>query len=131
MSQITAQEVEDYVSGFEWYRHPERQGYWAAALHRLLTTLNLTPRLPNPERVRVLEIGGAPYFTTVLVERFFGYQVEVINDPSWERGEGGNVQVLDSDHGDRHEIHYKTLNIEYDPWPWEDGRFDIVLYCEV
>jgi SAM-dependent methyltransferase len=131
MSQITAQEVEDYVSGFEWLRHPDRQGYWAAARHRLLTTLDLIPRLPNPERVRVLEIGGAPYFMTALVERFFGYKVEVINDPSLERGEGGNVQILESDHGDRHEIHYKTLNIEYDPWPWEDGRFDIVLYCEV
>jgi SAM-dependent methyltransferase len=129
--QITAKDVEDYVSQFEWFRHPDRQGYWAAAKDRLVTTLNLIPRLPNPERVRVLEIGGMPYFMTALIEKLFGYKVEVINEPTWERGEDGNVEVLESDHGDRHEIHYRTLNIEYDPWPWEDGLFDIVLYCEV
>ncbi len=131
MSQITAKEVEEYVSRFEWFRHPDRQGYWAAAKDRLLTTLNLIPRLPDPDQVRVLEIGGMPYFMTALIEKFFGYKVEVVNEPTWDRGEAGNVEVLESDDGDRHEIHYKTLNIEYDHWPWEDGRFDIVLYCEV
>src|SRR6266545_1891052 len=129
--QITAKDVEDYVSRFEWFRNPDRQGYWAAAKDRLVTTLNLIPRLPNPEQVRVLEIGGMPYFMTALIEHLFGYTVEVINEPTWERGEDGNVEILESDDGDRHEIHYKTLNIEYDHWPWEDGRFDIVLYCEV
>jgi len=129
--QITAKDVEDYVSRFEWFRNPDRQGYWAAAKDRLVTTLNLIPRLPNPEQVRVLEIGGMPYFMTALIEHLFGYTVEVINEPTWERGEDGNVEILESDDGDRHEIHYKTLNIEYDRWPWEDGRFDIVLYCEV
>jgi SAM-dependent methyltransferase len=123
--------VEEYISSFEWFRDASKQGYWAAARDRLVTTLNLIPKLPNPERVRVLEIGGMPYFMTVLVEKFFGYQVEVANEPTWERGADGNVQVLVNDHGDRHEIHYKTLNIEYDPWPWEDERYDIVLYCEV
>ncbi len=131
VSQITAREVEDYVSSFEWFRDPGKQGYWAAARDRLITTLNLIPRLPNPERVRVLEIGGMPYFMTVLVEKLFGYKVEVANEPTWERGGAANVEVLENDHGDRHEIRYKTLNIEYDPWPWEDGYFDIVLYCEV
>src|SRR6266511_1457458 len=97
--QITAKDVEDYVSRFEWFRNPDRQGYWAAAKDRLVTTLNLIPRLPNPEQVRVLEIGGMPYFMTALIEHLFGYTVEVINEPTWERG--------------------------------EDGRFDIVLYCEV
>jgi hypothetical protein len=123
--------VEDYVLSFAFFRDPAKQAYLAAAQDRLTTTLNLVPRLPDPERVRVLEIGGMPYFMTVLVERFFGYRVEVANEPTLERGEAGNVQVLENDHGDRHEIRYKTLNIEYDDWPWPDETFDIVLYCEV
>ena len=131
MTQITAQMVEDYVLSFAFFRDPAKQAYLAAAQDRLTTTLNLVPRLPDPERVRVLEIGGMPYFMTVLVERFFGYRVEVANEPTLERGEAGNVQVLENDHGDRHEIRYKTLNIEYDDWPWPDETFDIVLYCEV
>jgi SAM-dependent methyltransferase len=131
VTQITAQMVEDYVFSFGFFRDPAKQAYLAAAQDRLVTTLNLIPRLPNPERVRVLEIGGVPYFMTVLVEKFFGYRVEVANEPSFERGEPGNVEVLENDYGDRHEIHFKTLNIEYDKWPWPDDAFDIVLYCEV
>jgi SAM-dependent methyltransferase len=131
VTQITAQMVEDYVLSFGFFQDPAKQAYLAAAQDRLTTTLNLVPRLPDPERVRVLEIGGMPYFMTVLVERFFGYRVEVANEPTLERGEAGNVQVLENDHGDRHEIRYKTLNIEYDDWPWPDETFDIVLYCEV
>jgi hypothetical protein len=131
VTQITAQMVEDYIGSFGFFRDPAKQAYLAAARDRLVTTLNLIPRLPNPERVRVLEIGGVPYFMTVLVEKFFGYRVDVANEPTFERGEAGNFQVLENDHGDRHEIRYKTLNIEYDTWPWSDDAFDIVLYCEV
>ena len=76
--------VDDYIFGFGYFRKPDKQGYLAAARDRLVTTLNLIPRLPNPERVRVLEIGGAPYFMTVLVEKFFGYRVEVANEPTFE-----------------------------------------------
>jgi SAM-dependent methyltransferase len=128
---ITPDDVKAYVSTFEWFREAAMRGYLAASLDRLVTTLNLIPRLPNPERVRVLEIGGMPYFMTVLVKKFLGYQAEVANEPSLERGRRGNLQVLENDDGERHEVRYKTLNLEYDRWPWEDDSFDLVLYCEV
>jgi SAM-dependent methyltransferase len=131
LTTITHREVQEYISTFEWFREPAKQGYLAASLDRLVTTLNLIPRLPNPERVRVLEIGGMPYFMTVLVKKFLGYDMEVANEPTLERGSDGNVEILENDHGERHEIAYKTLNIEYDRWPWEDDTFDLVLYCEV
>jgi SAM-dependent methyltransferase len=131
LTTITHREVQEYISTFEWFREPAKQGYLAASLDRLVTTLNLIPRLPNPERVRVLEIGGMPYFMTVLIKKFLGYDVEVANEPTLERGSDGNVEILENDHGERHEIAYKTLNIEYDRWPWEDDTFDLVLYCEV
>src|SRR6266511_2875826 len=94
--QITAKDVEDYVSRFEWFRNPDRQGYWAAAKDRLVTTLNLIPRLPNPEQVRVLEIGGMPYFMTALIEHLFGYTVEVINEPTWELVDAHRVLKKDT-----------------------------------
>jgi SAM-dependent methyltransferase len=131
LTTVTHREVQEYISTFEWFREPAMQGYLAAALDRLVTTLNLIPRLPNPQQVRVLEIGGMPYFMTVLVKKFLGYEVEVANEPTLERGRDGNLEVLENDHGERHEVRYKTLNIEYDRWPWEDDTFDLVLYCEV
>jgi SAM-dependent methyltransferase len=123
--------VDEYLSTFDFFRQPGKPEYLATARDRLVTTLNLIPRLPDPGRVRVLEIGGMPYFMTVLVEKLFGYRVEVANEPAWDRGEAGNVEVLSNDLGDRHEIHYRALNIEYDDWPWPDDSFDLVLYCEV
>jgi SAM-dependent methyltransferase len=128
---ITHQEIRDYFSTFEWFRDPSKQGYLEAAIDRLAHTLTLIPRLPDPANVRVLEIGGIPYFMTVLIQKYFGYQVESANEPTWKTDTEDNVQVLASDTGERHEIHWKALNIEYDTWPWEDDRFDIVLYCEV
>jgi SAM-dependent methyltransferase len=128
---ITHQELRDYFGTFEWFRDPSKLGYLEAAIDRLAHTLSLIPRLPDPSNVRVLEIGGIPYFMTVLVKRYFGYQVESANEPTWRTDTEDNVQVLASDDGERHEIPWKALNIEHDRWPWEDGRFDLVLYCEV
>jgi SAM-dependent methyltransferase len=129
--QIAHDAVDRYVSTFERFREPAQRAYWSAARDRVVTTLNLLPKLPHPESVRVLEVGGNPYFMTVLIRKLLGYQVEVANEPTLERGEGRNTAVLVNDQGERHEVRYKTLNIEYDSWPWADDAFDIVLYCEV
>ncbi|HKE97831.1 MAG TPA: methyltransferase domain-containing protein [Actinomycetes bacterium] len=128
---ITAQQIREYVNTFEWFREPAKQGYLEAAIDRLTHTLNVIPRLPDPERVRVLEIGGIPYFMTVLIQKYFGYQVECANEPTWKTDREENVEILVNDHGERHEIRWKALNIEFDDWPWEDDRFDLVVYCEV
>ncbi len=131
MQKITRRMVKDYLATFEWFREPAKQGYLATAIDRFTHTLNLIPRLPNPEQVKVLEIGGMPYFMTVLIEKFFGYDVQVANEPTYEYGGEKNHQVLANDHGETYDIRYKTMNIEYDPWPYEDNSFDLVIYCEV
>ena len=131
MQKITHRMIKDYLNTFEWFREPAKQGYLATAVDRFAHTLNLIPRLPNPESIKVLEIGGLPYFMTVLIKKFLGYEVQVVNEPTWERGEEGNHEVLINDQGETFDIRYKTMNIEYDHWPWPDQSFDIVLYCEV
>ncbi len=131
MQKITRRMVKDYLATFDWFREPAKQGYLATAVDRFAHTLNMIPRLPNPEQVRVLEIGGVPYFMTVLIEKFLGYHVEVANEPTYEHGEEQNHQVLINDDGETYDIRYKTMNIEYDPWPYEDNTFDLVVYCEV
>jgi len=129
--EITTKQIREFVDTFEWFREPAKQGYLEAAIDRLAHTLNAMPRLPDAGRVRVLEIGGIPYFMTALIQRFLGYQVECANEPTWKTDKERNVEILVNDAGERYEIPWKALNIEYDRWPWEDGSFDIVLYCEV
>ena len=131
MAKITHQEIRDFFSTFEWFREPAKMGYLDAAIDRLAHTLNFIPKLPDPANVRVLEIGGIPYFMTVLIQKYLGYQVECANEPTWRTDKDLNVEVLENDHGERYEIPWRSLNIEFDDWPWEDGRFDLVIYCEV
>ncbi len=128
---ITHQQVRDYVSTFPHFRRPEEQGYLATAVDRFTRTLNLIPKLPEPERVRVLEIGGRPYFMSALVEHFFGYEVHLANEPTPFPGEEGKHIELAHDSGGVLRFPCERLNIEYDDWPWADGFFDVVLYCEV
>lgn len=131
MPRITRRMVEDYLASFAWFREINRQAYLHTALDRFTHTLNLIPRLPNPEQVRVLEIGGLPYFMTVLIKKFFGYDVSVIDEPARDQGEGNNFQTLTSDTGDSYRIGYQVANIERDRWPYADDSFDLVIYCEV
>jgi SAM-dependent methyltransferase len=124
---IDAHRVRQVIDRYEWFREPAKQGYLATSLDRFVHTLNLVPQRNG---ARVLEIGGVPYFQTVLVRDLFGYEVDVLNEPMWERGPD-NRDVLVADDGSVVEIAYRTADIESDRWPFEDGVFDIVLYCEV
>lgn len=128
---ITESMVMDYLATFADFRRPAEQGYLATAVDRFTHTLNLIPRLPDPESVRVLEIGGRPYFMSVLLQHFFGYDVSVANEPTVFPGEDGDYVEKVNDAGVRHRIASSRLNIEYDGWPWPDDFFDIVVYCEV
>ncbi len=128
---ITESMVMDYLATFADFRRPAEQGYLATAVDRFTHTLNLIPGLPDPESVRVLEIGGRPYFMSVLLQHFFGYDVSVANEPTVFPGEDGDYVEKVNDAGVRHRIASARLNIEYDGWPWPDDFFDIVVYCEV
>jgi SAM-dependent methyltransferase len=131
MSEITEASVKAYLDTFAEFRQPEQQGYLATAVDRFTRTLRELPRLPDPGSVRLLEIGGRPYFMTVLIRHFLGYSVYAANEPTPVKGEEDNVARLVNDAGEVHEIPLQRLNIEYDAWPWADDFFDIVLYCEV
>ncbi len=128
---ITEADVRNYLATFPVFRQPEQQGYLLTAVDRFTHTLNLIPRLPNPENVRLLEIGGRPFFMSVLMQHFFGYDVHLANEPTAVPGEDGEFIELKNDQGVIHRFPQRRLNIEYDEWPWEDGFFDVVVYCEV
>jgi 2-polyprenyl-3-methyl-5-hydroxy-6-metoxy-1,4-benzoquinol methylase len=129
MANPTRKEIIDYLMTFERFRQPEVRTYLGTAIDRFMHTLSLIPRLPDASKVRVLEIGGVPYLFTSILKKFFGYQVDVANEPTYDRGKS-NVDTVEGDN-ETVTIPYKAFNIEYDPWPYDDGAFDIVLYCEV
>jgi hypothetical protein len=58
-------------------RIQELRSYFTRALSRAMDTLRLIPRLPG--HVRVLELAAEPYFMTILIKKYLGYDVATTN----------------------------------------------------
>jgi SAM-dependent methyltransferase len=108
----------------------ELTAYATEDCERFLHTVNMLPDAP----VRVLEIGGNPYFTTILAKRlkpavefhltnYFGGDTEPRRQ---------NVEIVGFDgKTERYDFDYLNINVEADSLPFEDGYFDIIIFCEV
>jgi SAM-dependent methyltransferase len=109
----------------------EMKAYCAESFHRLVYTYGLVRDLEGP----ALELGANPYFATILFRMFtrleltlanyFGPQhtdpvTQIVSYPDFRMGETRSV-VLTSRH----------FNIEQDTFPFPDGHFAVVLFCEI
>ena len=108
----------------------EGAGYLWHALERFRITLSITPDLPPG--ARVLELGANPYFFTRMLMRR-GLDVTCAN---WF-GLGADIETKGSDvvtspsTGERLVIDYDHFDIELDRFPYEDGTFEVVFFCEI
>jgi SAM-dependent methyltransferase len=103
----------------------ELRGYLEDCFRRLLTTLSLVPR----GKGRILELGGNPYYFTMLLRRYREYEVELAN---FFGGQREAVQrLVNGLTGEAHEFKYLDFNIEEDEFPYPEGHFDGVVYCEI
>jgi SAM-dependent methyltransferase len=136
-NRITEAEVNACLARFPRFREPEMQGYIATAVDRFTRTLNLLADLNLPRGSKVLEIGGRPYFMTMLMQELLGLEVHCANEPTNIHAESAGIKESDGvarlvdDGGGTRAVEVRGLNIEYDAWPWEDETFDAVVYCEV
>jgi len=106
----------------------EADGYLADAFERFRTTMALLP--PLADGAKVLELGSNPYFLTRIL-RGRGLEVTCANwfGPTSGFGERGEQVVTES--GTVHAYGFDHFNIEQDRFPYEDGSFDLVLFCEI
>ena len=118
---------------------PELDEYRWAHARRFWKSLALIRKWAPPDRpLRVLELGAAPYYFTLLLQRALPCQIVGVNVeagvwPGESRSETGPRTVrLRWGPGDATldlEIH--VFNIEKDVFPFADGSFDLVLCMEV
>lgn len=105
---------------------PERRAYLAEAFRRFLYTLQLVPQPAG----KMLEIGAAPYYMSLLLRHFREGELHVANYFNDDIGPRG-TQVLVTAQGDEAVFDYANTNVERDTMPYEEGAFDTVLFCEV
>jgi SAM-dependent methyltransferase len=130
------EELREYLLRFDMFeqlgRPEEGRFYVDWHLDRLIKTLEIIPRLPG--RVRALELGASPYFMSLLVMKYLGYETV----PANFFGDYGEVAAGEDEvtfgsprFGETHTFRFKIFNVEKDPFPYADGEFDIVLCCEI
>lgn len=108
----------------------ELRAYATGDCERFLHTLALVPDGTG----KLLEIGGNPYFTTLLLRRFRpGYAFAITNFFSQPAGLAKQHIAFDGFDGtaEGFDLEYHSVNIEAWPFPFADGEMDVVVFGEV
>jgi SAM-dependent methyltransferase len=103
------------------------RAYLGNSLERFQLTVAMLPELPAG--ARVLELGANPYFLSRLL-RGRGIEARPANwfGDSWPADACSQVVV---ESGLPHRYDFDHFNAERDPFPYDAGEFDLVLFCEV
>jgi SAM-dependent methyltransferase len=106
---------------------PAARAYLGNSLQRLQLTMGLVPDLPSG--AKVLELGANPYFLSRLLRRH-GIEARLANwfGEAWPDGTRTQVVV---ESGAPHRYDFDHFNVERDRFPYADGEFDLVMFCEV
>lgn len=102
------------------------------ALARFLHTLDRTPLASG---LRMLELGGNPYLFTILLKRFYDCDLQLTNffDKNiYERTPGtGRQRISSPAFGESYQFDFDLVNLELSDYPYADGTFDVVFFCEI
>jgi SAM-dependent methyltransferase len=115
----------------DWSREELFVPYVGDALLRFVNTLELL--VPSARR-RLLELGAGPYLLSLLVRRIFDFEATYTNffGNAADHSIGQDEQRLYNDAtGEEWVWPYDSFNIELCDFPYPEGSFDVVLFCEV
>lgn len=126
--------IKDYLKSFDFFERyvgnrQEGEEYVETHTMRLIKTLDYLPRLSATPKV--LELGAIPYYMTVLLKRFYGWQIDTVSFYEVESAQDECHLVESREYGDRFIFRNIALNVERDALPFDDGAYDLVLCCEI
>ncbi len=106
--------------------------YCADCFFRAVHTYGLARDL----RGRCLELGANPYFITTLLQEFTGLELELANYVGPDRPGRTLTQTCTYRHLVTNEVVRRDytsslFNMEAERFPYPDGSFDCVLFCEI
>lgn len=111
---------------------PEIEHYCHNDFRRFVYTWGLVHDLQGT----CLELGANPYFTTMLLKQFTSLDLTLANYFGTQISSGVHTQEVfyqEYPNGSKQslQLQYHHFNIEEDPFPFSDGSFDVVLFCEI
>jgi SAM-dependent methyltransferase len=99
-----------------------------AAFPRLRATLELFP--DSLLKGDVLELGASPYFMSHWLHRLCKGTLKLANYFGTS-GTSGRQRLVHDKTGEEICLDFDLFNIETDEFPYPDGSFDLVLFCEL
>jgi len=132
MSPFLAVEEKQYLKNFHNIFHDpsEADQYLFDCWERMQVVLQWLDQLQKKGMKTVLELGSNPYFLTLLIKKHFDLDLHLANFFGDASENGVRTHVVEGA-GERHEFSFSHFNLEVDRFPYEDGFFDCVIFCEI
>ena len=108
----------------------EMKAYGTNDFKRFVYTWGLAKEING----KCLELGGNPYFTTMLLKKFTNLDVSLANYFGYENNGEFTQTVIyrDLDQSKKNkDLKYLHFNVEKDSFPYEDDEFDLVIFAEI
>jgi SAM-dependent methyltransferase len=129
---LDSQATREYLLSFDIFAGApqERINYLADALYRFLVTLEMVPDKDMPG-LHLLELGAGPYFFTLLLQKYTRYTLHQANFFGHNYPGPMAQTVTSARYGEQYTYSFANFNGETEPFPYDDGRFDLVTFCEI
>jgi SAM-dependent methyltransferase len=129
----TEQQLFDYVTSVRVQDAPEAEmrAYGTHDFRRFVYTWGLAKDVKG----KCLELGGNPYFTTMLLKRFTDLELSIANyfghENNGEHRQSVDYVEFNGVHKRSETFNFQHFNVENDRFPYPDGEFDIVIFAEI
>ena len=130
---VSEQQLFDFITLVRVHDAPEAEmrAYGTHDFCRFVYTWGLA----NDIKGKCLELGGNPYFTTMLLKQFTDLDISLANYFGHENN-GVYTQAVDYltlNGGEKktESFTFQHFNIENDNFPYADGEFDLVIFAEI
>lgn len=129
---VTEKQLFDFVTSVWVEDAPEAEikAYGTHDFRRFVYTWGLARDVNG----KCLELGGNPYFTTMLLKTFTDLEISIANYFGSENGEyTQTVDYYDIKSGKKESetFAFQHFNIEDDNFPYAEGTFDLVIFAEI
>lgn len=130
---ITEKQLFDFVTSVHVQDAPEAEmhAYGTHDFRRFVYTWGMASDIKG----KCLELGGNPYFTTMLLKKFTDFEISLANyfghEDNGEYSQTVNYLELKTGEKKTQDFTFQHFNIENDRFPYADAGFDLVIFAEI